>query len=143
MPDVLAAIGLVQLRKLPQLYAARHSHAMSYADAFQGLPLSWQPLEPPGGRHANHLFIVQLGPDAPLDRDRLMAGLKERRIGSSIHFRPLHLQSYYRERYGYRPGDLPQAEWVYRASLSLPLFPDMTADDVAYVAGHLRDLLTG
>jgi dTDP-4-amino-4,6-dideoxygalactose transaminase len=143
LPDLLAAIGLVQLDKLPEMYAARRSHVESYASGLRGLPLAWQPLEPANGRHAHHLFLVRLDDEAPLRRDELIAALTERQIGTSIHFRPLHLQPFYRDQFGYQPGDLPQAEAVYRGAISLPLFPAMTAGDVDYVVEHLHALLTG
>ncbi|MGD8394523.1 MAG: DegT/DnrJ/EryC1/StrS aminotransferase family protein [Candidatus Eiseniibacteriota bacterium] len=141
LPDVLAAIGLVQLEKLHELWGARRVLVERYVDVLDGLPVTWQPTEIPGGRHAHHLFLLGLRPEAPLARDALAVALRERQIGTSIHFRPLHLQPFYRETCGCRAGDLPVAEAVYGASLSLPLFPDMTVGDVDYVAGHLRDLL--
>ncbi len=141
LPDLAAALGRVQLRRLPAFYAARRRLALAYAERLAGLPLTWQPLDAPDqGRPAHHLFILALDPEAPIARDALIAGLKERLIGTSIHFRPLHLMPFYAESYGYRPGDLPVAEQLYARTLSLPLYPEMTDEDVDYVAEALRDL---
>jgi dTDP-4-amino-4,6-dideoxygalactose transaminase len=142
LPDVLAAVGCVQLRRLSQMFEARRSHVERYAAGLAGLPLTWQPPEVPAGRHAHHLFVIQLAPEAPLDRDRLVAELKARQIGTSIHFRPLHLQPFYQQQLGYRTGELPRSETVYAGTLSLPLFPDMTAADVDYVVTQLAELLS-
>jgi len=142
LPDLAAAIGLVQLERLPSFYAARRRLVEAYAAQLAGLPLSWQPLDAgPGGRPAHHLFIVVIGEGAPLGRDELIAALQARGIGSSIHFRPLHLMPFYADTFGYRPNDLPVADRIYRHTLSLPLFADMTLDDVEYVCDALRALL--
>jgi dTDP-4-amino-4,6-dideoxygalactose transaminase len=141
LPDLAAALGRAQLRRLPDFYAARRRLALAYAEKLGGLPLTWQPLAAPDqGRPAHHLFIVALAADSPIARDALIAALKERQIGTSIHFRPLHLMPFYAETYGYRPGDLPVAERLYESTLSLPLYPEMTDEDVAYVAGALGEL---
>jgi perosamine synthetase len=139
LPDVLAAIGLVQIGKLRARYLERRALVLAYTAALESLPLCWQPVDPPGGRHAHHLFMVVL--EEGIDRDALAARLKERQIGTSLHFKPLHLQSYYAERYGHCQGDFPVAESVFSRCLSLPLYPDMTTTDVDYVAGHVRALI--
>ena len=142
LPDLAAAIGLAQLERLPSFFAARRRLVEAYAAGLAGLPMSWQPLDAgEGGRPAHHLFIIVLGDGARLGRDELIAGLQARGIGTSIHFRPLHLMRFYAETGGYRPSDLPVAERVYQRTLSLPLFPDMTLADVDYVCAALRELL--
>jgi perosamine synthetase len=141
LSDLQAALGLVQLKRLEVFYAARRRLALAYADGLRGLPVTWQPLEVPGGKAAHHLFILILDPRAGIRRDELARALLERQIGTSIHFRPLHLMPFYAQAYGYRPGDLPIAESVYNRSLSLPLYPSMTIDDTGYVIEQLRQLL--
>ena len=141
LPDLAAALGRAQLRRLPAFYAARRKQALAYAERLAGLPLTWQPLDAPDeGRPAHHLFILALASEARIARDALIAGLKERLVGTSIHFRPLHLMPFYADTYGYRPGDLPVAEALYARTLSLPLYPEMTDEDVTYVAEALREL---
>ncbi len=141
LPDVLAAVGLVQLGRLEALYAKRRQAVERYALALAGQPLEWQALDPPDGRHAHHLFVVWLARGDQAQRDRLAAALGDRQIGTSLHFVPLHLQPYYRERYQHALGDFPVAESIFQRTLSLPLYPDMTVADIDYVASHLADLL--
>lgn len=141
LSDLQAALGLVQLKRLEVFYAARRRLALAYAEALRGLPVTWQPLEVPGGRAAHHLFILLLDPQVRADRDAIAAALLARNVGTSIHFRPLHLMPFYAEAYGYRPGDLPHAESVYARCLSLPIYPSMTVDDVSYVVEQLSELL--
>jgi UDP-4-amino-4-deoxy-L-arabinose-oxoglutarate aminotransferase len=78
-----------------------------------------------------------------LSRDELMAELKARNIGTGVHFRAVHLQKFYRERYGYRPGTLPATEWSSERMCSLPLFPAMTEADVDSVIEALEGALAG
>ena len=141
LTDLAAAIGLVQLERLASFYVEREQLAHAYAEQLRGLPVTWQPLDVEGGRAAYHLFILLLDRELAPRRDELALALKARQIGTSIHFRPLHLMPYYAETYGYRPEDLPVAADVYARSLSLPLYPAMTRADVDYVAGELRALL--
>jgi perosamine synthetase len=141
MSDLQAALGLAQLARIDDFLAARRRLALAYADGLRDLPVTWQPLEVAGGRAAHHLFILLLDREAPIGRDTLAAELKERGIGTSIHFRPLHLMPYYARTYGYQPGNLPVAEDVYERALSLPIYPGMTLDDVGDVVGELRRLL--
>jgi perosamine synthetase len=144
LSDLASALGLAQLARLDTFFAARRRLALAYAEGLAGLPLRWQPLAAGvGGRPAHHLFIIVLEPESPIGRDELMTALRAREIGTSIHFRPLHLMPFYAESFGYRPGDLPVAEQVYARTLSLPLYPDMTLADVEYVCGALAELLAG
>jgi dTDP-4-amino-4,6-dideoxygalactose transaminase len=92
---------------------------------------------PAHARHAHHLYTVLVSPEVNLHRDDLALELRARNIGTSVHFRAIHLHSWYRDRYGLRPEDLPvAADWSERA-ISLPLFPAMAGADVEYVAAGL------
>ncbi|MBP8303095.1 MAG: DegT/DnrJ/EryC1/StrS family aminotransferase, partial [Phycisphaerae bacterium] len=92
--------------------------------------------------HAWHLFIVRLDlSKARLTRDEFMERLKQRNIGTGLHFRAIHLQKYYRETMGIRRGMLPNTEWNSDRICSLPLFPDMTSDDVDDVVNAVKDVL--
>ncbi len=141
LTDIAAALGLVQLERLASFYTERRRLALAYEEGLCGLPVTWQPLAVEGGRVAHHLFILLLDRELAPRRDEIAEALKARQIGTSIHFRPLHLMAYYAEAFGYRRGDLPAAEDVYARTLSLPLYPAMTVADVEYVAGELRALL--
>ena len=93
-------------------------------------------------RHAWHLFIVRIDTDkAGISRERFMERLKARNIGTGLHFRAVHLQKYYRESMGMDPGMLPNTEWNSERICSLPLFPDMTEDDVEDVVTAIKAVL--
>jgi UDP-4-amino-4-deoxy-L-arabinose-oxoglutarate aminotransferase len=93
-------------------------------------------------RHAWHLFIVRLDTDrAGMDRDTFMAGLKNRNIGTGIHFKAVHMQKYYREMLRLPDGALPATEWNSERLCSLPLFPDMTVEDVGSVVAAIKEVL--
>jgi len=139
LTDIAAAIGLHQLRKLPGFIARRRAIADKYNAGLAGLPLIL-PTILPDRLHAWHLYPVQVT-SARVTRNQVIEQLKLRNIGSSVHFIPLHLTSYYQRAFGYRPGDFPVAEKTYERILSLPLFPGMTDHDVDRVIEALHDIL--
>jgi dTDP-4-amino-4,6-dideoxygalactose transaminase len=142
MHDVAAAAGLHQLARLDDAIARRHALAAAYDERLAGLPLELPPPVPGHARHAHHLYAVGVAPDAPLTRDAVIAGLHDARIGTSIHFHPIHRYTYYRERFGLRAEDFPVAEARAERTLSLPLFPRMEPGDVDDVAVALTRLLS-
>jgi len=141
MHDISAAVGIHQLAKLDEAIARRHELAAAYDALLEDLPLVRPAALPAGARHAHHVYMVALRDDSPVSRDELIGGLLGRKIGSSVHFRPIHTYTYYSQRYGIAPGDLPQAERLAERPNSLPLFPRMTDADAADVAAALRSLL--
>ncbi len=139
MPDVLAAIGVVQLARIDELAAARGRLVALYREALA--PVADRlilPFVEEETRHAWHLFAIRLR--EPSRRNAVMDGMRARGIGASVHFPPVHLHSFYMETYGHRPGDFPVAEAAFAGLVSLPLWPGMSADDVHYVATALREL---
>lgn len=139
LPDISAAIALVQLERLPQLNARRTAIAQRYLEALKETPFS--PLTAPAWphRHAWHLFIIRVDEAAcGITRDALMRELKARNIGTGLHFRAAHTHKYYRERYP--DVSLPATEWNSERICSIPLFPAMTDGDVARVIAALREL---
>ena len=145
LPDLCAAIGLVQLRRLEELTARRNRLAAFYRSALADLPgLKLQAQAPEGDRHAYHLFVVRLSKKRGTpSRDEAIRALASRRIGFSVHFIPLHTMTHYRERWGTRVGDLPVTERVAEELLSLPLYPDMTDADADRVVGAVREAFHG
>jgi UDP-4-amino-4-deoxy-L-arabinose-oxoglutarate aminotransferase len=143
LPDVLAALGIKQLQRINEINQKRTELAMYYrqrlSEIEEILPLN----DPPYPiRHCWHLFIVRLDIEkAGLTRDEFMAELKKRNIGTGLHFRAVHLQKYYRESLPVRPGVLPNTEWNSERICSLPLFPDMTCDDVDDVVDAVKEVL--
>jgi len=143
LTDVAAAMGLAQLRKADRMRECRARIAARYTAAFKGQPeLEPAPEAPAGCRHAWHLYALRLNLDSlTIDRARFYEELKDRKIGSSVHFIPLHLHPYYRDTYGYKPEDFPVAFREYQRELSLPIYSKMTDDDVQYVIDGVRDIV--
>jgi UDP-4-amino-4-deoxy-L-arabinose-oxoglutarate aminotransferase len=142
LPDLCAALGLSQLARLDAMNARRAALATRYREGLAGIP-GVRPVAPPAWphRHANHLLVVRLLEDAALDRDAFMAAMGELGIGTGIHFRAVHGQRYYAERYPELAGTLPATEWNSERICSLPLFPDMTEEDVDRVLEAMRSVL--
>jgi len=142
MPDVAAAIGVHQLRKAGQFRQRRAAIASAYTVGFADLPLRTPVVVHPDELHAWHLYVLQLDlPALRIGRDRVIELLAERGIGTSVHFIPLHLHPYWRDRYGFRPGDFPQALQAYERAVSLPIHTRLSADDVSRVIETVRDVL--
>jgi dTDP-4-amino-4,6-dideoxygalactose transaminase len=97
-----------------------------YDEAFAGLLVGLPPAAEPGNRHARHLYTLTIDPDvAGIDRDTFMQRLHGRGIGTGVHYRGVHLHQYYRDRFGYAPGDFPNATWISERTVSLPLSPHL------------------
>ena len=144
LTDLQAAIGLHQLARVEANLARRNEIWRRYDAAFADLPVFVPAPEEPGTRHARHLYTLLLDLDRlSLDRDAVMAELHRRRIGTGIHYRALHLHAYYRDTYGYARGDLPNAEWISDRTISLPLSPKLSDDDVADVISAVTSILDG
>jgi dTDP-4-amino-4,6-dideoxygalactose transaminase len=141
MTDIAASLGLHQLAKLEEATAVRERYARRYDDAFAGLPQIETLATLPDRRNALHLYPILLRLDRlSIPRDRFIVELQERKIGTSVHFIPVHLHPLYRERFGYAAGDFPVAEAAFERILSLPLYPRMTPDDVTDVIEAVRDV---
>ncbi|MGE5232888.1 MAG: DegT/DnrJ/EryC1/StrS family aminotransferase, partial [Acidobacteriota bacterium] len=139
LPDILSAIGVHQLHKLPAANRRRTEIALRYRRELQGLAGLGMQGDPPFDHvHPWHLFTV-----LPPNRADFMGRLKDLGIGTGLHFEAVHLHAYYRERLGTRPGMFPVAEDVCSRIVSLPLFPTMTEEDVADVVDGVRRALGG
>lgn len=138
MPDVQAAIGLHQLARLERHWCRRVEIWSRYDEAFAQLPLRRPAETSEGDRHARHLYTVLVEPESGWRRDDLAAALREDGISTSVHFRPVHLHSYYAERFGLRRGMFPVAERVADCTLSLPLSAAMPDEDVSTVIAAVR-----
>ncbi|MGE4565093.1 MAG: aminotransferase class I/II-fold pyridoxal phosphate-dependent enzyme [Victivallaceae bacterium] len=142
LTDIQAALGVSQLNRLTNINARRRELAMRYRVKLAAIP-EIRPLADPEGydfTHAWHLFIVRV--DSPkLTRDEFMAALKSENIGTGLHFRCAHLQHYYREVMGFKPGMLPATEYNSDRICSLPLFPEMKVEDVDDVVEAIKRVL--
>ena len=131
MTDIAAALGIHQLQRLDGFIELRKRYARMYDEAFAGLDVLETPIKHSDRNHVYHLYAVRLNLDRlTIDRSEFIEELKELKIGTSVHFIPVHLHPFYRERFGYQRGDLPQAEAIYDSVLSLPLYPNMSEQDV-------------
>jgi dTDP-4-amino-4,6-dideoxygalactose transaminase len=144
MTDLQAAIGLVQLRRLPELQARRTAIWRRYDEAFADLPVT-RPADPePGSTHARHLYTLLVDADLTgYTRDGLREALRERGIGTSVHFTALHLFPFYADRLALARGMFPNAEFVSDRTVSLPFTSALTDDEVERVTDAVRGLLAG
>jgi dTDP-4-amino-4,6-dideoxygalactose transaminase len=142
LTDIAAALGLHQLKKLRVFQARRETLAARYDAGLRSLPVRLPPRPAAGDMHAWHLYVLRLAEGAPIGRDALIDGLYAAGIGCSVHYIPLHLQPYWRERYGLRPEQFPHSQHAFEHMLSLPLYTRMGEADVDRVLDALRRLLT-
>lgn len=142
MPDMAAAVGIQQLRKLGRFVARRRALAERYYRELTDLPLILPADAPRSDTHAWHLYVIRLAADAPLTRDELIRGLTDLGIGTSVHYVPLHRQPYWRDRYGLTPEGFPRAEAAYQSMVSIPLYTRMSDEDQTRVIRGLRTLLS-
>ncbi|WP_421936803.1 UDP-4-amino-4,6-dideoxy-N-acetyl-beta-L-altrosamine transaminase [Phenylobacterium sp.] len=141
LPDILCALGLSQLEKLPRFAARRRALGAAYAEALAPLaPLVRIAAQPAWSDPVLHLMVALIDFEAAgRSRRDVVEGLKARGVGTQVHYIPVHRQPYYRELYG--ELELPGAEAWYARCLSLPLYPGMEDGDVATVAAALKDVL--
>ena len=143
MTDVAAAIGIHQLRRLDEAIDRREQIRRDYDQALATLPVDLEPEVEPFARHARHLYAVRVRPDAPVSRDELILGLRERGVGASVHFTGLHMLTHYRRRCGVAEHDLPAATDYARRTISLPCHPGLTSHDQARVVDAMTAVVGG
>jgi UDP-4-amino-4-deoxy-L-arabinose-oxoglutarate aminotransferase len=143
LTDIAAALGRTQLARLDEFIQKRSELAGLYRDKLKNIPELIPLKDPPWPmRHAWHLFIVRLDIDRlSIGRDDFMESLKRLNIGTGLHFRAVHLQKFYRENMGFERGLLPATEWNSDRICSLPLFPDMHAEDIDDVIAAVKEVL--
>lgn len=127
MMDIQAALGLHQLRELDSFIERRTELVNRYQEVLADWP-QWTLLSEPSfsHRHAWHLYTPLLNEEVGMERDQFMTKMKEKNIGTGLHYRAVHLYPYYRQEFGFAPGDFPHAENICERIVSLPLFPSMT-----------------
>jgi dTDP-4-amino-4,6-dideoxygalactose transaminase len=142
LTDLQAALGLHQLRKLPQFHARRQAIVEQYNSAFAEFEELQRPAQRPEMGHAWHLYALRLNLDAlTITRNQFIAELQEQGIAASVHFIPIHLHRYYREKYGYVAQDFPVAYREYQRLVSLPLCPKLTGEQVEDVIAAVSHTL--
>jgi dTDP-4-amino-4,6-dideoxygalactose transaminase len=141
LTDPQAALGLVQLSKCEEMWRRRVAIAQKYDKALASLEAYGTPKVAEGVQNAWHLYVILVKRSAlRIHRDRVMEELRQRGIGTSVHFIPLHLHPYYQRTWGYRPGEFPVAEDYFDRCISLPIYPGMTDEDLHRVIEALHDI---
>jgi len=141
LTDIAAAIGLPQLKHCRSFHERRLQIARRYHEAFADLAGIVRPGVRDEREHAWHLYVIRVDSTAlSIDRDEFIRQLSARNIGTSVHFIPLHLHPYWRDRYGLRPEDYPRATAAFHQILSLPIYARMTDEDVADVVAAVSEI---
>lgn len=142
LTDLAASLGLAQLRKCCDFAEARRRIADAYDAGFADFPEIRTPARRARVEHAWHLYVIQLEIERlTLDRAEFIEALRQQNIGASVHFIPLHRQPYYRQKFGYRPADFPNAAAAYQRIVSLPIYPNMSERDVNDVIIAVRNII--
>ncbi|HET7421385.1 MAG TPA: DegT/DnrJ/EryC1/StrS family aminotransferase, partial [Candidatus Dormibacteraeota bacterium] len=142
MPDIQAAIGLQQLKRLDAMQKRRRDIVSQYDEALGQLDELETPVARPGVDSAWHIYLLRLKPGRlKIDRGQFIDALRQRNIGASVHFIPVHTHPYYRDRYGFQPADFPVAQSNFERMLSLPLSPAHSDADVADVIEAVTDIV--
>ena len=142
MTDLQASLGLRQLSKLSAFHARRKEIVTKYNSTFSQCVGVQTPTERIDVEHAWHLYVLRIdGNEAKVSRDEVIAHLRRDNIGSSVHFIPIHLHKYYRDKYDYKPQDFPVALRSYEQIVSLPLSPRMSDEDVEDVIRSASSVL--
>jgi len=141
LTDIAAALGLVQLQRLDELFARRMALVEFYEAAFKNHP-HLVPLKTKAGfQSSRHLYVIQLNLETlTIDRDQFMVELSERNIGTSVHYQPVHMMSYYAKKYNWKPESFPNANRAFPRMLSLPLSSKLTLEDAGDVVTAVNEI---
>jgi dTDP-4-amino-4,6-dideoxygalactose transaminase len=141
MMDIQGALGIHQLARVEENLKIREKYWKLYDQAFRDVPQVEFPSTdlPVGSRHARHLYVLWLRLDRlRITRDQFVDAMKAENIGTGVHYTALHLHQYYRDTFGYKPGDMPNAEWIGERTISLPLSPSLSLQDAEDVIEAVR-----
>ena len=142
LTDIAAALGIHQLKRAETFQRQRQAIAKHSDQALAALPLVLPPGPPDGDVHSWHLYVVRLADAAGVSREAFIEALFGAGIGCSVHYIPLHLQPYWRDRYGLSAAQFPHSQHAYERLVSLPMYPRMTQAEVLRVAAAARDALS-
>ena len=140
MTDMQAALGLVQLSRMEDLFQSRKDKAHTYQEAFSNLNGLQMPLT---NEHSSfHIFPIVIDPQITgFKRDAFIDALKQANIGTSVHYLPLHYFTYYSKKYGWQPQDFPHASFIGENCLTLPLYPSLSHEEQTYIIETVVKLL--
>ncbi|TAJ12118.1 DegT/DnrJ/EryC1/StrS family aminotransferase [Marinilabiliaceae bacterium JC017] len=143
MSDISAAIGLAQLEKAEYFREQRQRCALVYFSELNDissidLPVFFQSIE----HHAWHLFPIKIKPGSPVDRNSFIELMSEKGIGTSVHYKPLHRMTYYKETFNLNSNDFPNAERIWKGTVSLPIYPSLSDVELKYICQTIREILS-
>jgi perosamine synthetase len=142
LTDIACALGLSQLKRLDDNLSRRREIAARYAAAFHDLEQVTTPVVRAGVNPAWHLYPIRLNLEKlNADRAQVFRALRAENIGVNVHYIPVHLHPYYRDRFGYRGGEYPVAEDAYARLISLPMFHGMSDPDIEDVVAAVRKVI--
>jgi dTDP-4-amino-4,6-dideoxygalactose transaminase len=141
LTDLAASLGLAQLPRLAEWLERRNAVWARYDEAFADLPVTRPAPAEPDTVHARHLYTLLVDDDARVTRDGFLEEMQRRRIGTGVHYRALHVHPYYRDRWGYKPGDFPNAHAIGERTASLPLSPKLDDGDVDRVIRAVHEIV--
>ena len=141
LTDLAASLGLAQLPRLAEWLERRNAVWARYDEAFADLPVTRPAPAEPDTVHARHLYTLLVDDDARVTRDGFLEEMHRRRIGTGVHYRALHVHPYYRDRWGYKPGDFPNAHAIGERTVSLPLSPKLDDGDVDRVIRAVHEIV--
>ena len=142
MPDLNAAIGLAQLEQAERMREGRQRCAEYYYRELNelqtiDLPVCYGPLE----NHSWHLFPIVIKADSPLSRNEFIDEISNEGIGVSVHYKPIHRMTYYKNTFELDPKNYPNAERIWQGTVSLPIYPDLSNEELEYVCTTIKSLL--
>jgi len=141
LTDIQAALGISQLKKIDDFIKRRREIVERYNEAFDNIEWLKVPYEQPDVFSAFHLYVLQIDFDKiNKSRKQVMEELREKNIGTQVHYIPVYTQPYYQEHYGYKWGMCQNAEEYYHRALSIPLYPKMSDEEVEYVIEKILEL---
>jgi dTDP-4-amino-4,6-dideoxygalactose transaminase len=144
MMDLQAAIGLHQLSRIRVNLKRRNEIWHRYGEAFHDLPIGRPAPDEPDTVHARHLYTLMIDEErCGISRDEFMRRLHRMNIGTGVHYLGIHLHPYYRERFGYRPEDFPNATWISERTVSIPLSPHLAEADIQDVIEAVHSAIRG
>lgn len=142
MFDIQAALALTQLSRMDDMQRRRFEAVKVYEEAFADVPELCLQKTPEYCHHSRHLYVMRVVPERlTISRDQFIEELKARNVGVSVHFIALHTMSAYRERFGYKPEDYPNAYAFSESEISLPMYSTLGVKNAEYVADAVLDIV--
>tara|TARA_Y100000741_G_scaffold92303_1_gene68435 strand:- start:10976 stop:12142 length:1167 start_codon:yes stop_codon:yes gene_type:complete len=142
LTDIASKIGLIQLQNIKSWHNKREIIAKKYDKGFSAINgIKLPPQQGKNSMHARHLYIIQINKKYwSIDRNQIIVELNKKGIGTSVHYLPIHMHSYYQKKYGFKPNDYPQSKVLFEAAISLPIYPDLNNNEILYIIDSIKEL---